>query len=245
MQVLIIRHGDPDYSIDSLTERGWKEAELLSHRLKNIKIDGMYCSPLGRAKNTAQATAALHGMTPVILPWLTEFPASVTVPYEEIGLNDIRKTICPWDIYPQYFEKQPEFYDINKWKNHPVFAESRVPEVYETVSAGWNNLISEWGYQREGQIYKFNGDVKDDAVIVLFCHLGVGLAILSQMLKVSPAVMWNSFFMPASSVTTVYTERHIKNENEAVFRAVSIGDVSHLYQSGCEVSAVGLHSPIK
>lgn len=26
MQILIIRHGDPDYSIDSLTEKGWKEA---------------------------------------------------------------------------------------------------------------------------------------------------------------------------------------------------------------------------
>ena len=33
MRILIIRHGDPDYSIDSLTERGWIEAELLSKRL--------------------------------------------------------------------------------------------------------------------------------------------------------------------------------------------------------------------
>ena len=29
MKILIIRHGDPDYSIDSLTEKGWREAELL------------------------------------------------------------------------------------------------------------------------------------------------------------------------------------------------------------------------
>ena len=26
MRLLIVRHGDPDYSIDSLTEKGWKEA---------------------------------------------------------------------------------------------------------------------------------------------------------------------------------------------------------------------------
>ena len=25
MKVLIVRHGDPDYDIDSLTEKGWKE----------------------------------------------------------------------------------------------------------------------------------------------------------------------------------------------------------------------------
>ena len=26
MKLLFIRHGDPDYEIDSLTEKGWKEA---------------------------------------------------------------------------------------------------------------------------------------------------------------------------------------------------------------------------
>ena len=36
MKLLIIRHGDPDYSIDSLTPTGWVEAELLSHRLPEM-----------------------------------------------------------------------------------------------------------------------------------------------------------------------------------------------------------------
>ena len=30
MDLIIIRHGDPDYEHDTLTERGWKEAEILS-----------------------------------------------------------------------------------------------------------------------------------------------------------------------------------------------------------------------
>ena len=30
MQFLIIRHGDPDYVHDSLTEKGFREAELLA-----------------------------------------------------------------------------------------------------------------------------------------------------------------------------------------------------------------------
>ena len=33
MKLLIVRHGDPDYAIDSLTEKGWREAKLLSNRL--------------------------------------------------------------------------------------------------------------------------------------------------------------------------------------------------------------------
>ena len=56
MKLLLIRHGEPDYSIDSLTEKGWKEAELLSEKLCKMKIDEFYVSPLGRAKDTAKAT---------------------------------------------------------------------------------------------------------------------------------------------------------------------------------------------
>ena len=50
MKILIVRHGDPDYSIDSLTEKGWKEAKYLSERLSKMKIDAFYVSPLGRVK---------------------------------------------------------------------------------------------------------------------------------------------------------------------------------------------------
>ena len=53
MKLLIVRHGDPDYTIDSLTEKGWKEAEYLSEKLSKMKLDYFYVSPLGRAKDTA------------------------------------------------------------------------------------------------------------------------------------------------------------------------------------------------
>ena len=56
MKLLIVRHGDPDYSIDSLTETGWIEAELLSDRLCKLDVKAFYCSPKGRARDTAKAT---------------------------------------------------------------------------------------------------------------------------------------------------------------------------------------------
>ena len=61
MKLLIIRHGDPDYSIDSLTEKGRIEAELLKRRLVKQDIKDFYCSPLGRAKATAAPTLAAFG----------------------------------------------------------------------------------------------------------------------------------------------------------------------------------------
>lgn len=50
MKLLIIRHADPDYSADSLTPVGWREAALLSERLERTEITKTYCSLLGRAK---------------------------------------------------------------------------------------------------------------------------------------------------------------------------------------------------
>ena len=34
MRLIIVRHGDPNYEIDSLTEKGWREAEFLSVRME-------------------------------------------------------------------------------------------------------------------------------------------------------------------------------------------------------------------
>ena len=38
MEILIVRHCEPDYSIDSLTPKGWREAEILSDRLSKMDI---------------------------------------------------------------------------------------------------------------------------------------------------------------------------------------------------------------
>ena len=56
MRLIIVRHGDPDYSIDSLTEKGWKEVEYLSEKLSKFDVKEFYVSPLGRAKDTASLT---------------------------------------------------------------------------------------------------------------------------------------------------------------------------------------------
>lgn len=73
MQLLIIRHGDPDYSIDSLTEKGWREAEILANRLSKLDVKEFYVSPLGRAKDTASLTLKKMGREAIELPWMQEF----------------------------------------------------------------------------------------------------------------------------------------------------------------------------
>ena len=49
MNILIIRHGEPDYENDSITERGADDARRLAAIIDRYHIDEFYVSPLGQA----------------------------------------------------------------------------------------------------------------------------------------------------------------------------------------------------
>ena len=92
MRLLIIRHGDPDYEHDSLTEKGKKEAKLLADYLEKEKIDYFYVSSYGRAKETAAPTLERHHATPVICEYLHEFDYP-----EDPGKQSFSES---WHCYP-------------------------------------------------------------------------------------------------------------------------------------------------
>lgn len=224
MKLLIVRHGDPNYAIDSLTETGWKEAELLSHRLSKLDIKACYCSPLGRAKNTAAATLMALGMEAEILPWLREFAVRVNRP-------DSKNNVA-WDWLPQDWTVCPEFFDKDRWMEHPAFAEAGIPEEAKWVYAGLDGLLARHGYVREGNLYRAAAPNED--TIVLFCHFGLECVLLSRLLNVSPMVLWHGTCALPTSVTTLITEE--RREGLAYFRMNGFGDISHLYAAGQEPS---------
>ena len=85
MRILIIRHGDPDYERDTLTEKGHREAALLAKRYKDEKIDYFYSSPLGRAKHTCEYVAKAQGREKdvIIYDWLHILRKNIII-YTEI-----------------------------------------------------------------------------------------------------------------------------------------------------------------
>ena len=80
MKLLIVRHGDPDYTIDSLTPKGWKEVDYLSEKLAKLDVKAFYVSPLGRARDTASLTLKKMNRTATEEPWLREFDARIHRP---------------------------------------------------------------------------------------------------------------------------------------------------------------------
>lgn len=225
MKLLIVRHADPDYSIDSLTETGWIEAELLAERLKKLDVKAFYVSPLGRAKDTASLTLKAMGREAEECQWLREFKARAKKPYES-GEN------IAWDWIPQSWMDDALCYDPDHWMESPRFQGTRVGEEYRWVTDELDRLIASHGYVREGNYYR--AVAPHEETIVLFCHFGLESVLLSHLLHVSPMVMWHGTCAAPASVTTVVTEE--RREGIAAFRVTAFGDTSHLYAAGREPS---------
>lgn len=224
MRVLIIRHGDPNYEIDSLTEKGWREAELLANKMEKEDLAKIYVSPLGRAKDTASLTLKRKGMTAEECPWLREFAPGIKRPDIKEG-----KTIA-WDWLPQDWTAYPEHYLADQWMNTPPMQTGDVKEQYEWVTGEFDALLARHGYVRDGKIYRAEKANRD--TIALFCHFGVECVLLSHLMNVSPMILWHHMCAAPTSVTTIYTEE--RREGIAVFRAHAIADQSHLYVAGEE-----------
>jgi len=228
MRIVFIRHADPDYSIDSLTEKGRWEAKLLADRLEKLNITDFYCSPLGRARDTALITLSRMGRTATICDWLQECPCRVA---DELA-GGVR---VPWDMNPGYWTRKDKFFDKDNWLSDPLIAKSDTPENYVRVCAGLDALLAQYDYIRDGVIYRCEKGNSD--TIVLFCHFGVMAMALSHLMNMSAPQLWHSFYVAPSAVTTLITEERVKGE--AYFRCVGFADTGHLYSGGEALSLSG------
>lgn len=223
MKLIIIRHGDPDYENDTLTVKGVREAKLLSERISKLDVKAFYCSPLGRAQDTASYTLLKMNRTAETLPWLCEFEGKII---------DGDKLVQCWDRLPSSWTKYPEHYDYNTWYNSEIMKNSNVEEKYKEVCSGIDELLKKYGYEHNGNVYKVNDSNHD--TVVLFCHFGVESVILSHIMSCSPMIFWHNFVALPTSVTTLITEE--REQGIATFRCRQFGDVSHLYAGGEELS---------
>lgn len=224
MRLLIVRHADPDYEKDSLTKKGWREAELLAERLAAYEVREFFVSPLGRAKDTASLTLGKIGRTAVVCDWLREFPPGILRPDAE------GKRIIAWDWLPQDWTAEPAYFQRENWYETDVMREGQVGEAYRLVTDRFDQLLAQYGYVREGEYYRVEHANRD--TLVFFCHFGLECVLLSHLMNVSPMILWHHCCAAPSSVTTLVTEE--RRQGKAVFRMSAFGDISHLYAKGEE-----------
>lgn len=224
MKVLIIRHGDPDYARDSLTEKGWREAEYLAERLEKLDVRAFYVSPLGRAKDTASCTLKKMGRTALECQWLQEFNPKIQRP------DVTRHRTIAWDWLPEDWTREESYFHYAQWLNTDVMKDSDVKQKYDWVTEGLDRILETHGYVRENHYYRAVQSNND--TIVFFCHFGVECVLLSHLMNISPMVLWHNVCAAPASVTTLVTEE--RRKGIAVFRMSGFGDISHLYANGEE-----------
>ena len=260
MRLIFIRHGEPDYTTDTLDEKGVREAKALAERTKHWDVDRIYCSPLGRARQTAEPTLQALQKDAVILPWLQEFH----FPIEDPLTCEVHG---PWDLMPQYFTKEPLMLDQKRWIDAPLYKDhADLRKRWEQIRAGMDGILEEYGYTRCGGYYQFEEpdgsplpsevsdlqlhgtkdyevrDADDTKSLVFFCHFGVTCVILGYLLNISPVLLWQGTCIPTTGVTILNAEKRL--HNASYFRMQTLGDCTHLHAAGEPLSGFAAFSQL-
>ncbi len=220
MKLILIRHGEPDHVHNTLTKQGFKEVEALANAYKTLKFKEIYCSPLERAKLTAEAFLKPHQREPIYLDWLQEFSHMVKVPYDQ---NKVQN----WDFLPSFFTKQEAFYRDDLYLDTEVMKSADINKYYQEVVDSFDQLLAKHGYVREGRYYRVKASSTDTLVFV--CHLGIMSVIMSHLMGIPYVVLTQSFICLPSGVTTIVTEE--REKGIAQFRCLEYGNVDHLKQA--------------
>ncbi len=154
MRIFIVRHGEPDYERDCLTETGKQQAKEAALRLRNEGIQEIYSSPMGRALETAQETSDLLGIRPIrILPFMHEL---------QWGSKDGTPVFSnghPWDIAGEMIRLDQDLTDP-QWPESPMFRNNTVTESALLVMRETDRWLAGLGYVREGHYYRKLTDSK-------------------------------------------------------------------------------------
>jgi probable phosphoglycerate mutase len=228
MQIFLIRHGDPDYSIDGLTEFGHQEAAALGKRMASIGLDELYASPLGRAQTTASYVAKETGLVIQTEPWTCELD------WTEIMLEGQMSSI--WDSPGEQISELSSGKRVWSDETDHWLKQDEYRLRFSELQAASDQFLLRHQYKREDGLYRIlEPSTKKIGVV---CHGGFGLAWLAHLLQIPLALTWSVFWLAPSSVTTILFEE--RSEHFAVPRCIGLGDVSHLYAGGMSYRPRGL-----
>jgi probable phosphoglycerate mutase len=228
MLLYIIRHGEPDYATDSLTENGKKQADALAERLCTHGFDEIYSSPLGRARQTAQPTCDRLNLPYKVEEWMSEDLAWGD--FSAADENGVRNWVFGC-------QNTKLLVDVTggEWHENPAFASCKsAPGGYRRIAGHSDEFLSRLGYEREGVIYKAVSP--SEKRIAAFCHHGLGTAWLSHLLAIPPNIFWARFNIAHSSVTIL--ELASNADGYTAPQCVCLSDVSHIYKAGLPLGSV-------
>ena len=177
MRIIFVRHGEPDYARDCLTEVGKEQAKAVAERLSNEDIDEIWSSPLGRAMETAGAISDKFNMPIKTIDFMRE------VLWGSTDGKPLFSDGHPWNIVDE-MARQGINLNQTDWKESSYFKTNKVTECVERIDDEIDKWLDEQGYKRKGFYYYHKIQEEKHKTIVLVSHGGSSAAAMGHILNI-------------------------------------------------------------
>ena len=149
MLLYIVRHGDPIYETDSLTERGTLQAKAVGKRIYDAKVDRIFSSPMGRAKETAEPACKLLKIENNIEEWTHEIGVEKLTPFPDGKMKSIT------NVQNTYFRENGNI-DLPYDKAYECSGinETQMKAAVQYIEEHGNEFLLRLGYQEENGVYR-------------------------------------------------------------------------------------------
>lgn len=227
MILYYVRHGDPIYEPDQLTELGKIQAAAVAKRLALRGIDRIYASTSTRARQTAQPLCDLLKKEPVLLDWCNEGYA-----WNELTLiNDQgQKRWCTEDHKTRLLFAREDVRQLGRrWYTHPAFSGGNYEAGMTRIQRETDAFLGSFGFRHDLENNCYRAEQPWEGSVALFGHGGTGAAILSCMLDIPYPMLAPKFNMSHTGVTVIAFRAE---QGTAIPEVLTFSNDSHLYREG-------------
>ncbi len=225
MYLYIVRHGKPDYEHDTLVEEGWAQAQLAAERLAAGGMDEIHTSPMGRARDTAQALADRLNLPVQVEDWAYELGEEGKTTWPDGELKVMVK------IPPAYFleRERRRLLTEEALAGLDCFRQSGYPERYEMLANGLDDMLARCGYRRTPEgLYR--PESPNDRHVALFCHGAMLRSLICHALNIPLQLLVSTLFVHYTAVSVL---RFSPAGGEDIApELICLGDTGHLYADG-------------
>ena len=201
MILYYVRHGDPIYDPDSLTELGQKQAVALAKRFSLYGLDEVYSSPSIRAKQTAQPTCEALGLTMKICDWADEVRAA-----EDTGITNAdgkwNWSFYDKDMIRKFNDPAVRALDM-QWYKHEYFKDLPFERGMTRIQTAVDEFLLALGYKHDRENCCYEKVGKSPERVALFAHGGAANMILSSILDIPYPQFATRSAMSHSGVTVL------------------------------------------
>lgn len=230
MVLFYIRHGEPIYNPDSLTELGKIQAEAVCKRLTKFGVDKIYSSTSNRAVQTAMPLCDLLNKEPELLDFCHENHAWRELTIERNG----EKNWLFKDEEMKNLLSDPAVLSLGfNWYEHPSLQNYR--KGMERICDESDKFLKSLGYEHIRETGKYKVIESNDRRVALFAHHGFGLAFLSAILDIPYPVFSTHFDICHTGMTVINFE---EENGFSVPKILTLSSDAHLYKDDISVDYV-------